>query len=108
MRTPPRELYRRALERVEAKQQAVADLIDRRTDLLEAAARFHAAGLAPSDVVGDGERLCRSVIGWVYLALSDRPERAEALSDELERELQVVLSRHGAVRLPCCQGRPPF
>jgi hypothetical protein len=43
----------------------------------------------------DVEALCRSVIGWVHLALSDRPERAEAVSGRLECELQSHLARFG-------------
>jgi hypothetical protein len=95
---PAREEYRRTLERLQARQQVVADVIAGRLRLMEAAARFRdAQGACPTE---DDERLCRAVIGWVYLALSDRPERAEALSQELERELLTVLSHHGAVRLP--------
>jgi hypothetical protein len=92
-----REEHRRALERLERKQRVIADLIDGRLRLLEAAARFRDVQKAAPE---DGERLCRAVIGWVYLALSDRPERAEALASALERELQTIVSRQGAVRLP--------
>jgi hypothetical protein len=90
------EAHRQALARLQAKQQAVADLIAGRADLLQAAARFRAA--LPGGAA-DGEPVCRAVIGWAYLALSDRPERAEALTDALERQLTDVLSRHGEVRL---------
>jgi hypothetical protein len=90
--------HRRALQRLHVKQQTVAALIEGRLDLVEAAVQFRAAGLAPQPE--DGEALCRSLIGWVHLALRDRPERAEALSEELENELQTHLARHGAVRLP--------
>jgi hypothetical protein len=91
-----RDEHRQALQRVEGKQQVIADLIAGRLDLLEAAARF--AHLQPG-FSDDGERLCRSVIGWAYLALSDRPERAEALTERLEQELAAHLERHGVVRL---------
>src|SRR5262249_31304307 len=57
------------------KQEAVAALIAGRLTLLEAAATFRAAGCPRPDA--DGESACRSVIGWVHLALCDRPERAE-------------------------------
>jgi hypothetical protein len=91
------EEHRQALRRVQARQEAVADLIAGRVGLLEAAARFQAAG---DGAGGDGEVACRAVIGWAQLALSDRPERAEALAVALEDELQAHLARHGAVRLP--------
>ena len=45
--------------------------------------------------VFDSENLCRTVIGWVYLSLSNRPEEAERVSDRLERELQVHLDKNG-------------
>src|SRR5438270_10850780 len=90
--------HRQALQRLQAKQHAVAALIEGRLALVEAAARFGAAG--PAAHPEDGESLCRSLIGWAHLALRDRPERAEALSEELENQLQAHLARHGAVRLP--------
>ena len=92
-----RDEHRRALERLEVKQQIIADLIAGRLPLLDAAARFRDAHANPAE---DGERLCRVVIGWVYLTLSERPERAEALANRLEQELQVIVSRQGLVRLP--------
>jgi hypothetical protein len=76
------------------KQQAVVAVIDGRISLWEAAARFRSAQPAPADA----EALCRSVIGWVGLALSDRPERAELVTRRLEQELQGYLDRFG--RLP--------
>jgi hypothetical protein len=78
------------------KQQAVVAVIDGRMSLLEAAARFRAAQQPP--VPADGETLCRSVIGWVELALRDCPERAELVTRRLEQELQGYLDRFG--RLP--------
>jgi hypothetical protein len=104
-RCVPGEGYHQALHRLRAKQQVIAELINGRVPLLEATARFWAAqcpakeqaGAPPSD---DGEQLCRTVIGWAYLALSERPERADAFSEELEQELQAHLTRHGTVRLP--------
>jgi hypothetical protein len=91
------EEHRRALRRVQAKQEAVADLIAGRVGLLEAAARFQAAG---GGGCADGEVVCRAVIGWAQLALSERPERAEALAAALEDQLLAHLTRHGDVRLP--------
>jgi hypothetical protein len=110
-RRPRADEYRRALQRVEAKQQIIADLIEGRLTLLEATARFREAhlGSAGEGAYGrllatagseDGEHLVRAVIGWVHLALRDRPERAEALSEELEQQLQAHLATHGVVRLP--------
>jgi hypothetical protein len=88
------------------KQQAVAGVIEGRLSLLEAAAWFRAAGLGaavpdPRSVPpAEAESLCRSVIGWVHLALCDRPERAEAVSGQLECELERYLGRSGPGRLP--------
>src|SRR5437763_17021451 len=63
------------------KQWAVAGVIAGRLSLLEAAAWFRAAGAGadPRPVPAvEAESLCRSVSGWVQLALSGRAERAEA------------------------------
>src|SRR5438094_38420 len=105
----------RTLTCIALKQQIVADLIAGRLRLLEATARFRQAGgaapLTPSPLPGgergrgegepgSAESWCRTVIGWAGLALSDRPERAEAVSEHLERELESHLARHGAVCLP--------
>ena len=75
------------------KQEAVAGVIDGRVSLREAAARFRAAGGARPDA--DEETVCRSVIGWVHLALCDRPERAERVTARLEYELQTALGGSG-------------
>jgi hypothetical protein len=108
--TIPREaslaFHHLALRRLQAKQQIISDLIDGRVHLLEATARFRAAAQtsatepAGTRCPADGEELCRTVIGWAHLALRDRPERAEAFSDQLERELQAHVERHGGVHLP--------
>lgn len=88
------------------KQQAVVGVIEGRLSLLEAAAWFRAAGLGtavadPRSVPpAEAESLCRSVIGWVHLALCDRPERAETISGMLELELDGYLGRSGHGRLP--------
>ncbi|HJZ60370.1 MAG TPA: hypothetical protein VKE74_35830 [Gemmataceae bacterium] len=92
--TGPRAL----LNGLDEKQQAVAGVIAGRLTLLEAAARFRAAGGGP--VEADGEAVCRSVIGWVHLALSERPERAEEVSARLESELQSYIGR---ARLLACR-----
>jgi hypothetical protein len=94
---PARTDPQRALRGVALKQQIIAELVAGRLRLLEATARFRQAG---GTEPGSPEEWCRTVIGWAGLALCDRPERAEAVSDHLERELQSHLARHGAVSLP--------
>jgi hypothetical protein len=99
------------LAALQAKQEAVRDLIEGRARLFEAAARFlsiqrqrpAANPLAAVAVCCDDESACRTVIGWAHLALSDRPEQAEALSSRLESELQEHLNRFGRVLLPNAQ-----
>jgi hypothetical protein len=92
-----------ALQRLDAKKGIIGQIIDGRLQLVEAAARFRqlnratAVGTTPNGE--SDEDLCRSIIGWVYLALSERPERAEALSEQLEAELAAHLKLHGAVNL---------
>ena len=93
-----------------AKQQIINELIAGRLPLLEATARFQAehstsaACLATATGVpmtnGDGENMCRTVIGWVFLTLSNRPEEAERVSTRLELELQGHLDTCGKVNLP--------
>lgn len=91
------------------KQQIVSRLIEGRLCLTEAAAGFRAATNAAGSsgaagilnpLPSDGESICRTVIGWVHLALADRPEQADAVSARLESELQAQLDRFGSVRLP--------
>ena|SRR5579871_1880646 len=97
---------RTLLAGVAQKQQAVAGVIAGHLSLLEAAAWFRAAGLGttvaecPPVPSTEAESLCRSVIGWVHLALCDRPERAETVSGKLEYELDHYLGRAGHGRLP--------
>jgi hypothetical protein len=100
----------RALQRLQAKQEIVAQLVAGRVSLVEAASRFRAA----SQPVTEGssyavfarqgqdsdERVCRTLIGWAYLALCEYPERAEAVSNRLETDLQEILDRQGYVCLP--------
>jgi hypothetical protein len=95
----PIDLAGPALQRVRIKQDIVAQLIGGRLSLFEAARRFQAAqGGTWSEE--KSEELCRMVIGWAHLALSDWPERAEAVSAALERQLNSHLSRNGTVRFP--------
>jgi hypothetical protein len=98
------------LQGLHAKQQVITDLIEGRLKLLEAASRFQAAhSTTLASVAGttmypeklsDSEHVCRTVIGWVHLALGNRPEEAERVSARLERELQTYLDRFGTVSLP--------
>jgi hypothetical protein len=102
--SPAIQKHNLALQRLDAKKEVIAQIIDGRMRLLEAAQQFRqlnrpvALGPAIGRNVAD-EDLCRSLIGWVYLALSERPERADALSDQLEAELSAHLKLHGTVNL---------
>ena len=82
---------------MQAKQAIVNQVIEGRLPLLEAAARFQAAQRSSPErsALTDTEAICRALIGWVHLALSDRPEQADRISDRLERELQSALERFG-------------
>lgn len=86
---------RTLLDGLVRKQQAVAAVIAGGMSLFEAADRFRA------DDRDDPEAACRTVIGWVHLALRDRPERAEPLTERLERELQSHLARPGRLIRDC-------
>jgi hypothetical protein len=94
------DAYARALQRVQTKQEIVAQLIAGRFSLLEAASRFRAASQPAAEGQDGDEHLCRTLIGWAYLALCEYPERAEAVSDRLETDLQEILDRQGFVCLP--------
>jgi hypothetical protein len=104
------EACERALHRLQIKQDIVAQLVAGRVSLLEAAARFRAASQPFSDgaslgsairpVQESAEHICRTLIGWAYLALSEYPERAEAVTNRLETDLQEVLDRQGSISLP--------
>jgi hypothetical protein len=99
-RQTSRDGYQKALQRLQAKQHIIHELISGKLELLEATARFRQHQAEATSGGEEGESLCRVVIGWVHLALSDRPERAEAFSEQLERELQSHLARHGSIQLP--------
>jgi hypothetical protein len=100
----------RALQRVQAKQDIVAQLVAGRINLLDAATRFRAASQPVAEWHGGAfrarpeenadEHVCRTLIGWAYLALCEYPERAEAVSNRLETDLQALLDRHGCICLP--------
>lgn len=96
------------LQCLAVKQQIIRQVIEGQLELWEAASRFqlvhrvaaacieNATGVRSA--VSDSENLCRTVIGWVYLSLSNRPEEAERVSDRLERELQVHLEKNGETK----------
>jgi hypothetical protein len=92
-----------ALERLQAKKAIIGQLIDGRLHLMDAAARFHdlaRSANASGAVAGaqdNDEYWCRAVIGWVCLALSERPERADVLAGQLEAELASYLERKTAI-----------
>jgi hypothetical protein len=92
-----------ALERLEAKKAIIGQLIDGRVRLLDAAAQFRELarpGTASAEAFerqDSDEYWCRSVIGWVCLALGEQPERADPLASRLETELSAHLAKHAAM-----------
>jgi hypothetical protein len=95
----------KALNGVRAKQQIITQLIEGELGLMEAAARFFQVSREsrPGKSVPapqDGEDVCRTVIGWAYLALADRPEQADILGERLEAELKQARRRAGRIALP--------
>jgi hypothetical protein len=103
-------LPRAVLQGLQQKQQIINAVIEGHIPLWEAADRFQdahrAASLCLETATGvpsrtiDNETACRAVIGWVWLALSDRPEQAERVSERLEGELRELLNRGADVRTP--------
>ncbi len=107
--------------RLATKKEIIFQVIEGRLPLLEAAARFAAVttrSITPEKSADrrvdsnelafssrnfsrnlDDESICRTVIGWVHLALRDRPEQAEFVSNRLENELQTQLDRCGKIIL---------
>ena len=73
--------------------------------MVEAANQFGAAHKPVAACIGyatgnqnvgtNQETICRTVIGWVCLSLSARPEEAERVSNQLEMELQSILDTQG-------------
>ena len=95
---------------LQQKQAIINEVIDGHLPLWDAAGRFQAAHQAarvclekatgvPSHSI-DGEAVCRTIIGWVYLALSERPEQADRVSERLEGELHEVLTKMNPTRTP--------
>jgi hypothetical protein len=96
------------LSGINQKQAIVQRVIANRLPLLEAAALFestHKQGTAILEAatgifhsVADPEQSCRTVIGWVELALRDRPEKAQSVIVRLEKELDEILaSNHSKI-----------
>ncbi|MSR53216.1 MAG: hypothetical protein EXS09_07985 [Gemmataceae bacterium] len=86
---------------LQQKQVIITQVIDGKLPLREAADRFQLAHLAagrcsesttgvPNHLI-DNESVGRTVIGWVYLALSARPEQADRVSERLEVEIRDTL-----------------
>jgi hypothetical protein len=86
-----------ALARVADKQRVVEQVAVGRLTLLDGAARFAALGPNLPTTADDLEGLCRTVIGWAGLSLSDCPERAAAVVGRLEEQLRRLLERPGGV-----------
>jgi hypothetical protein len=88
---------------LQQKQAIINQVIEGRLGLSEAASRFQAAHRAASvcletatgvpSLTIDNESACRTIIGWVCLALSDRPEQADRVSERLEGELRDLLKK---------------
>src|SRR5258708_35467226 len=85
------------------KQAIINQVIDGHLPLGEAAGRFQLAHQAArvcleraTGVPGhsiDGETVCRTIIGWVYLALIERPEQADRVSERLESGLPALKNK---------------
>lgn len=95
---------------LQQKQAIINQVIEGRLPLWEAAGRFQTAHQAaracletatgvPNNSI-DGETVCRTIIGWVYLALSERPEQADRVSERLEGELRDTLMKNAPALIP--------
>ena len=102
-------LPKAVIQGLQQKQAIINQVIEGRLALWDAATRFQAAHQAarvcletatgvPSHSI-DGETVCRQIIGWVHLTLSDRPEQADRVSERLDGELREHLNKT-AVALP--------
>ena len=94
-------MWKRLAAIVAGRQQVVAELIDGRLSLLEAAWRFQNPGrplagpVAWTDLL-DGEALCRNLIGWVHLALRNHPAVVtQSIGEEPQRRV-VILRREAS------------
>ena len=101
---------RRALRRFAARRRLAGEVIDGRLTLPEAAAGFRDVSEADPAFdwerfrlvhpgASDDERLCRQVIGYVWVQVQNRPDADPALPGRLEAELEDLL-RRGDLRLP--------
>lgn len=107
---PVATLPKTVLQGIERKRAIIDEVIEGRLPLWEAAPKFQAASLAASkcmesatgvpNPLADSESLCRTIIGWVHLCLSDRPEQADRISARLESELTAHLNRGADSRNP--------
>lgn len=90
------------LRQVQVRQQVIERLIAGNLSLGQAAREFYAqrprnwlegknpvAKAVPT--ADDNEWELRTILGWVQLALADRPEQAESVLARLEGELQLCL-----------------
>jgi hypothetical protein len=95
---------------LQQKQAIINQVIEGRLALWEAAGRFQTAHQAaracleratgvPNSAI-DGEAVCRTIIGWVRLTLSDRPEQAERVTERLENELRDFLKKNSPALTP--------
>jgi len=94
------------------KQLIIGELIAGRLPLIEAAEKFQAVHetsathienlSARTGVLVEPEGMCRTLIGWVHLSLSQRPEEAERVSERLECELQRNVSRSANQKFALC------
>jgi hypothetical protein len=93
-----------------ARREVVAELVERRLTLPEAAARFRdlnakacSAGHVRLFFPGrtEEESICRHLIFWAQCELeSDAPSVAQEVAARLEAELNEHLRRHGTIPLP--------
>jgi hypothetical protein len=95
---------------LQQKRAIINQVIEGRLALWDAAGRFQAAHQAaracleratgvPNNTI-DGESVCRTIIGWVHLVLSDRPEQADRVSERLESELRDFLKKNAPALAP--------
>jgi len=95
---------------LQQKQAIINQVIEGHLPLWEAAGRFQVAHQAarvcleratgvPTHTI-DNEAVCRTIIGWVYLTLLDRPEQADRVSERLEGELREQLSKNALTKTP--------
>ena len=103
-------LPKAVMQGLQQKRAIIHEVIDGHLPLWEAAGRFQAAHQAarvcleratgvPGHTI-DNEAVCRTIIGWVYLALLERPEQADRVSERLEGELREQLTKNALTKTP--------